>query len=141
MSALRFPLLLVLLGFTSFVSTAGVVYTSSNLVPQSSVADVSQAQGVNDLKPGFCTNTLDVVIAGTGNFAGTGKSELILGSAVTDTITGVGGADCILGGGGDDTLTGGAGSDIVSGGPGIDVCTGGPGGDSFPLGDCETTNP
>lgn len=141
MTPLRVPLVVFGLGLAAFTSSAGIVFTSSNVVPDSLAGRAVQAQGVNDFKPSYCTNTIDELVTGSGNFAGTGKSELILGSEVTDTITGVGGSDCILGGGGDDTLTGGAGTDIVSGGPGNDICTGGPGGDSFPLGDCETTNP
>lgn len=141
MTSFRFSLVLFALGFTTFASSAGMVFSSSNVVPETVLDTEVRPQDVNDFKPDFCTNTLDVLVTGSGTFAGTGKSELILGSAGADTITGVGGSDCILGGGGNDSLTGGAGGDIVSGGPDIDVCTGGPGGDSFPLGDCETVSP
>lgn len=140
MKALGFPLLLVSLALTSFASTAGVVYTSSNLVPQSSVADVSQAQGVNDFKPDECTGVLDGVVAGSGNFNATKDADLVLGSAGADTIHAGNGDDCVLGGGGNDTIDGQNGQDILLGGPDTDVCDGGPQADAFPDGTCETAN-
>ncbi len=140
MSAVRFPILLLLLSLTSFATTAGVVYTSSNVVPQSSAGEVSQAQGVNDLKPPICTGTLDGIVAGSGNFNATKDADLVLGSAGADTIRAGNGNDCVLGGGGNDTIEGQNGQDILSGGPDTDVCDGGPQADTFPDGTCETAS-
>ncbi len=133
MSVLRFPLLLGVIGFASFASTAGVVFTSANIVASSSADEYSEVQGVNDLKPSGCTQTLtNLVVSGGGATNGSNGDDLILGSPGVDTIHGQSGNDCIYGG---DS------NDVIFGDLGVDVCDGGAGADSFPGADCETITP
>ncbi len=78
------------------------------------VAPVSA--GGDDPEPG-CTIT------------GTGRADVLSGSAGDDVICGMGGNDRLVGGGGDDVLLGGGGADVLVGGPGDDLLRGGPGAD------------
>ena len=130
-------MILIVLAASSLGGSAHVALGSANVVPTSSVGYELRGQGASDLAPSDCANAVTSLVVGSGLFAGTNASELILGSAGADIITGGGGNDCILAGNGLDTLDGGAGDDTLIGGPGIDTCTGGLGTDIFPRGDCE----
>jgi len=55
----------------------------------------------------------------------TENSDVILGTAASESITGNGGNDVICGGGGNDSLEGSAGDDTLDGGPGRDNLVGG----------------
>jgi Ca2+-binding RTX toxin-like protein len=108
---------------------AAIGLTASNVVAASKRSNTSSAMNANEMKPTECNGlTLTAIVTGSGNFAGTGASELLLGGAGADTIRGNGGTDCLVGGSGDDTLRGGG---------GVDVCIGGAGTDTFI--NCTTT--
>ena len=69
-------------------------------------------------------NIENLVLTGTGNFAGSGNNS-------DNEITGNTGNNALLGGTGNDTLNGGAGNDTLDGGNGNDVYTGGTGNDTL----------
>jgi Ca2+-binding RTX toxin-like protein len=139
MSIFRLPMIIAVLGGLTFVGSAGVALTASNVVPKTSIGADVRVQGVNDVKPALCGAVLSGIVTGSGAVSGTGASELILGSAGADTITGGGGNDCIVAGAGNDSVTAGTGNDVIIGGADTDVCTGGTGTDAFY--ECETVIP
>ncbi len=117
----RVSLLGVLVAF-GLAGIAVLGLTAANLVPLTHADDLSHANLVSEFAPPQCSAlTLTSIVAGSGNFRGTGQSELILGSAGSDTIRGQGGNDCMLGGDGDDTIRGGNGADVCIGGGGNDT--------------------
>lgn len=71
----------------------------------------------------FDLNTLSVVTLDNSDnpFTGNSQSQLILGTAGTDTIAGVGGDNWIFGATGDDVLAAGDGQDAVYGGQNNDL--------------------
>ena len=120
---------------------------AANTVPATHASDQNLgARTANQLKPAECTMNLTniVICSGTGICSGVDTTDLILGTAGSDTwltkIVGGAGTDCILGGAGDDdlrgqggidVLLGGAGNDTLSGGAGNDTLYGGPGADDM----------
>ncbi|WP_282959989.1 calcium-binding protein [Ciceribacter sp. L1K23] len=87
-------------------------------------------------------NIENLVLTGTGNFAGTGNdlantlsgntgNNTLTGLAGNDTLNGNAGNDTLLGGIGNDTMNGGSGNDRLTGGTGADTLTGGTGADRF----------
>ena len=66
-----------------------------------------------------------------GQFAATGLSEMIGGTAAADNIVAGAGADTVYGDGGSDTIDGGVGNDRIYGGDGSDVIVGGAGVDQM----------
>lgn len=109
------PLLFVLGGTVTAV-TAGAV------VPSSRAGTVKRNFDANAVKPASCAAlSVTKIVTGTGSFAGTSASELLLGSAAVDSVDGGSGNDCLLGGDSADTVNGGQGTDVCIGGPGIDV--------------------
>jgi hypothetical protein len=122
------------------------VFAASNQTPPTLLGDHRRPVTANDLKPAECQSlNLIGVVTGSGNFKGTGRGELIVGSPGADTINGLNGDDCILGGEGDDTIYGDNGNDVLLGGPGVDTLSGGPGTDHCYSGavydSCEYTYP
>lgn len=121
-------------------------FAASNQTPLTRLANHRRAVTANDLKPPEC-QSLDLtgVVTGSGNFKGTGRPELIIGSPGADTISGLNGDDCIIGGEGDDTINGDNGNDVLLGGPGADTLSGGQGTDHCYSGSvydsCEYTYP
>jgi Ca2+-binding RTX toxin-like protein len=116
----------VRLGAAGLVAIAIVsltsVMTAANSVPVSHADEITNAIGVNDLKPASCASlTLTNLVTGSGVFSGTDASELIIGGSGIDSILAGGGNDCVLAGGGADVLNGGAGTDVCDGGPGLDT--------------------
>jgi Ca2+-binding RTX toxin-like protein len=96
--------------------TLTLAATASNTVPQTYAA--AQAQGIDtgDLAPAECGGLpLGSVVSGTGDLAGTGGNDLLLGDSSDQWLFGDDGDDC---------LAGGAGTDLIEGGPGTDVCIG-----------------
>ncbi len=67
--------------------------------------------------------------AGTHVVAGTGVSNVLLGTAGSDCILGRGGNDVVQAFAGDDFISGGAGNDTIAAGLGNDLVMGGPGDD------------
>ena len=108
--------------FVIVAASVTSVLTAANTVPVSHADVVTNAIGVNDLKPPSCASlTLTGLVVGSGVFSGTAASELIVGSSGLDTILAGGGNDCLLAGGGVDVLNGGAGTDVCESGPGNDI--------------------
>lgn len=102
---------LALIAAVSAVTIDGV--TAANSVPTSRLGISSVTRTIQQLAPPQCSGiTLTSLVIGSGTFAGTTDSDLILGSVGVDLINGGGGDDCIIGGGGIDALTGGLGTDI-----------------------------
>jgi VCBS repeat-containing protein len=93
-------------------------------------------------RPQTCRGQAATIVAapGGGKLAGTGRRDVIVGSAAADRIDGAGGddlicagagSDVIFGSAGDDKLAGGSGDDLLRGGTGSDRCTGGAGVDKL----------
>ena len=72
---------------------------------------------------GVCTGSKSNVMVGTP------LSDIIHGDYHANTLTGKGGGDRLYGHGGQDTLDGGKGADVLRGGRGEDLLTAGPGND------------
>jgi Ca2+-binding RTX toxin-like protein len=103
-------------------ASVGTALAGSSTVSGGHLSRTTRAITANALKPSACDPiTLTATVTGSGIFAGTAASELILGSANADTITAGGGDDCILGGAGIDTVSGDAGTDVCIGGAGLDL--------------------
>jgi Ca2+-binding RTX toxin-like protein len=104
------------IGLAAFVlAQALTAFTASASVPSTRLGSVTSSVTANDLKPSECTMTVTSVARGSGTFAATAPSQLVLGSSGNDTITGnSGGNDCIVGGAGTDTITGlGTGNECI----------------------------
>jgi Ca2+-binding RTX toxin-like protein len=128
------------------VSNLFTAISGSNQVQSTHLAEYREPITVNDFIPPECQSlTLTQIVTGSGNFKGTGRSELIVGSPGADTINALNGDDCILGGEGDDTIYGSNGNDVLVGGPGADTLSGDQGTDSCYGGavtnSCEYTYP
>ena len=109
-------ILLLALAFTSLYATA-----ASNTVPTTGLTEQTQAVSVNILKPPECSGlSLDSLVTGSGEIDGSGASELILGSSLSDDITAKGASDCLVAGDGNDILDSGTGADVLIGGTGND---------------------
>ena len=138
---------LVILGLgIILVSNLFSAIAASNQIQTTRLADHRRPISANDLKPVECQSlNLTGIVTGSGNFKGTGKSELIIGSPGADTISALNGDDCILGGEGDDTVFGDNGNDVLLGGPGADTLSGDQGTDHCYSGavynSCEYTYP
>ena len=77
----------------------------------------------------ICTE--DVCAGSKSNvMIGTPLSDVIHGDFHANTLTGRGGGDFLYGHGGQDTLDGGKGADVLRGGGGEDLLTSGPGNDT-----------
>lgn len=100
-------------------------FTASNAVPSTRVGEATEGITVAKIAPSQCSSLgLTTLVNGSGNFAGSGSAELLLGSANADSISAGGGNDCLVGGGANDTLNGGPASDVCIGGPGTDTFSG-----------------
>ena len=123
---------------------------AANSVPATRIGQSDHPVLLQQLVPGECASiagSLTALVVGSGNFDGTGASELILGSAGADIIRGRQGNDCIVSGGGNDDLQGNQGNDVLvgggdndalDGGQANDICDGGSGTDTAQ--NCETTS-
>ena len=92
------------------------------------VVSESVNEGIDTVQSAFSYTLLTdfekLILAGTGNFSGTGN-------AVGNALTGNTGANLLSGLAGIDTLTGGAGNDTLNGGTGNDLMTGGDNDDRY----------
>lgn len=108
--------------FTSGVSTARTA--NLTLATPAKVSQLSSAISASVLAPTFCANraglTAVLVSPATGNVAGGGANELVLGRPNTAnyTLNGGNGSDCVVGG------RGTAGTETIRGGGGTDYCIG-----------------
>jgi Ca2+-binding RTX toxin-like protein len=120
------PVRLVIFGL-GIILLSNLISTlaASNQIQSTRLVDQRIAITANDFIPAECRSLslVDIVI-GSGNFKGTGRPELILGSPGPDTISALNGGDCVLGGEGDDVIYGGNGDDVLLGGPGADTLSG-----------------
>lgn len=78
--------------------------------------------------------------AGAGRIVGSGRGDVLRGTAAADRIDGRGGNDTIYGLAGRDTLIGGAGNDVLVGGPGGDTLNCGAGRDTARAGAGDTVS-
>lgn len=76
-------------------------------------------------------STFDADLNGVPDDCPAGTTNVIIGSAASETLTGTDGADCIFGLGGDDTIDGLDGDDYICGGAGNDTIVGGLGNDTL----------
>jgi hypothetical protein len=117
----------VILGLLFALGTTGVgTARTANLsmTTPAKVGTYSSAISASVLAPTFCANRAgltNVYAAGaSGNFAGGGTNDLVLGRPHTAnyTLNGGNGADCVVGG------QGSAGRETLRGGGGTDYCIG-----------------
>jgi Ca2+-binding RTX toxin-like protein len=120
------PVRLVIFGLgIILVSNLLSTLAASNQIQTTRLVNQRIAITANDFIPAECRSlNLVAIVTGSGNFKGTGRPELILGSPGPDTISALNGGDCVLGGEGDDTINGGNGDDVLLGGPGSDTLSG-----------------
>ena len=106
------------------------------------INQLGQIQTVIALLDVFNTNSNpqenDIIQCIISNCLGTNKSDIIIGSFLTQTIDGLEGNDHIQGNDGNDTIHGGDGSDILQGGSGFDKIFG-QNGDDFLFTDATTS--